>query len=237
MVPRGPTLLPGFVENHIHMTNSPQRHWVDCSYASCPSIGDIRTRIAARARETKPGEWILGRGFQSARLVERRNPNRFDLDSVTPNNPVGIANREGMGWTFNTQGLRRIGVQDDTADPPGGPMERDAQGRPLGPMWDNTREVFIKPNLPPYTLDDLVDGYCCRITAELNSNGVTTAFEAAIRNRLETVAWRRFRQDTAPALRVVMGPYPSQWRTSGTATARRGEFTIPGLRQASATRG
>ena len=216
---QGRTLVPGFVENHIHMTNSPQRHWVDCSYASCPSIADIGTRIAARAAKTKAGEWILGRGFQSARLVERRNPNRFDLDSLTPNHPVGIANREGMGWTFNTPGLRRIGVQDDTPDPAGGPMERDPQGRPLGPMWDNTREVFIKPNLPPYTLDDLVDGYRW-MTAELNRNGVTTAFEAAIRNRLETVAWRRLRQDTAPSLRVVMGPYPvngDQWNSNGTA--------------------
>jgi predicted amidohydrolase YtcJ len=216
---KGRTLLPGFVENHIHMTNSPQRHWVDCSYAACPSITDIRQKIAARARETKPGEWILGRGFQSARLAEGRNPNRFDLDPVTPNHPVGIANREGMGWTFNTPGLRRIGVRDDTPDPPGGPMERDADGRPLGPMWDNTREVFIKPNLPPYNLEDLVDGYRW-ITAELNRNGVTTAFEAAVRNRLETIAWRKLRQETPPSLRVVMGPYPvngEEWNANGTA--------------------
>ena len=115
---RGRTLLPGFVENHIHMTNSPQRHWVDCSYAACPSIADIRDKISERARATKAGEWILGRGFQSVRLAERRNPNRFDLDLVSPENPVGIANREGMGWTFNTLGLRRIGVRDGTPDPP-----------------------------------------------------------------------------------------------------------------------
>lgn len=216
---QGRTLLPGFVENHIHMTNSPQRHWVDCSYTACPSIAVIKDKIAARARGTKSGEWILGRGFQSARLTDRRNPNRFDLDTVAPNNPVGIANREGMGWTFNTLGLRRIGVRDDTPDPLGGPMERDAQGRPLGPMWDNTREVFIKPNLPPYTLDDLVEGYRW-IIQELNRNGVTTAFEAAIRNRFETVAWRKLFQITAPSLRVVMGPYPvngEQWNNNGTA--------------------
>src|SRR5215475_14358252 len=215
----GRTLMPGFVENHIHMTNGPQRNWVDCSYVLCPSIADISSRIAVRARDTKPGEWILGRGFQSARLAERRNPNRFDLDSVTLNFQGGIANREGMGWTFNTLGLRRIGVQDNTPDPPGGPMERDAQGRPLGPMWDNTREVFIKPNLPPYTLDDLVEGYRW-ITAELNRNGVTSAFEAAIRNRFETVAWRKLWRENAPSLRVVLGPYPvngEQWNTNGTA--------------------
>jgi len=26
---KGRTLVPGFIENHIHMTNSPQRLWVD----------------------------------------------------------------------------------------------------------------------------------------------------------------------------------------------------------------
>jgi len=78
----GRTLIPGFIENHIHMTNSPQRLWVDCSYAACPSISDIVEKVAERTRAARPGEWILGRGFQSARLKERRNPNRFDLDQI-----------------------------------------------------------------------------------------------------------------------------------------------------------
>ncbi|MEX0806059.1 MAG: amidohydrolase family protein [Candidatus Binatia bacterium] len=174
----GRVLIPGFIDNHIHMTNSPQRHWLDCTYSTSPSIADMAEKIAARARETKPGEWILGRGFQAARLAERRNPNRFDLDPVSPNHPVGIANREGMGWTFNTAGLRRIGVEDTTPDPAGGPMERDSTGRPLGPMWDNTREVFIRHNIPQYHVEELIDGYGW-IGTELNQYGVTTAFEAA----------------------------------------------------------
>ena len=216
---RGRALVPGFFDNHIHMTNSPQRFWLDCSYSTCPSITDIVEAVAARARAAKPGEWILGRGFQPARLAERRNPNRFDLDPVSPNNPVGISNRESMGWTFNTPGLRRIGVQDDTPDPPGGPMERDREGRPLGPMWDNTRTVFIHPNLPKYSVDDLVEGYRW-IAGELNRCGVTTAFEAAIRNRAETLAWQRLRRGGLPSLRVVMGPYPvhgDRWDPHGTA--------------------
>ena len=117
---KGRTLVPGFIENHIHMTNSPQRRWIDCSYAACPSISDIAEKIAARTRVAEPGEWILGRGFQSARLKDGRNPNRFDLDPISPNNPVGIANREGMGWTFNTLGLRRIGVEDERPIHPAG---------------------------------------------------------------------------------------------------------------------
>ncbi|HEY7062343.1 MAG TPA: amidohydrolase [Chloroflexota bacterium] len=204
---RGRAVVPGFTENHIHMTNSPQRHWVDCSYATCGSIPEIVERIAARVKEVPPGEWVLARGFLPARLAEGRNPNRHDLDPVSPDNPVGIANREGMGWTFNTAGLRRIGVQDETPDPPGGPMERDAEGRPLGPMWDNTRTVFINPNLPPVTADDLVEGYRW-VAGELNRHGITTAFEAAIRQPRDSISWQRWRQRGPLTLRAVLGPYP-----------------------------
>ena len=215
----GRAMVPGFIDNHIHMTNSPQRQWVDCTYSSAPSISDLAQKIAERARTAKPGEWILGRGFQEARLAERRNPNRFDLDPVSSKNPVGIANREGMGWTFNTAGLRRIGVQDGTPDPAGGPMERDSEGRPLGPMWDNTREVFIRHNIPQFQLEDLIQGYRW-IAGELNRYGVTTAFEAAIRNRIETQAWRCFDLQAQRLLRVVLGPYPvsgEKWNAEGTA--------------------
>lgn len=216
---RGRALVPGFFENHIHMTNSPQRTWVDCSYSVCRSISEVAQRIADRTREVPAGEWVLGRGFQATRLAERRNPNRHDLDGVSPDHPVGISNREGMGWTFNTLGLRRIGVQDDTPDPPGGPMERDEHGLPLGPMWDNTRTVFINPSLPKHNLEDLVAGYRW-IAGELNRHGITTAFEAAIRNRMETVAWQRLRQAEPLTLRVVMGPYPlhgDRWEPDTTA--------------------
>ena len=211
-------VIPGMTENHIHMTNSPQRNWVDCSFPACRSIPEIAELIAARVRETPDGEWVLARGFQATRLVERRNPNRRDLDSVSPNHPVGISNREGMGWTFNTPGLRRIGVQDDTPDPPGGPMERDTEGLPLGPMWDNTRTVFINPSLPKHSVEDLMSGYRW-IAGQLNRYGVTTAFEAAIRNRQETVAWQRLRRDQPLTIRVVMGPYPlhgDAWDPNGT---------------------
>ena len=85
-------------------------------------------------------------------------------------------------------------------------------------MWDNTREVFIKPNLPKYDLHDLLEGYRW-IVGELNRWGITTAFEAAIRNPAETVAWQRLRLEKPLSLRVVMGPYPvygEKWETNST---------------------
>src|SRR5688572_11983867 len=55
---RGRALIPGLYENHIHMTNSPQRRWLDCTYEAAGSIADVIERVAARARVAPPGEWI-----------------------------------------------------------------------------------------------------------------------------------------------------------------------------------
>jgi predicted amidohydrolase YtcJ len=65
----------------------------------------------------------------------------------------------------------------------------------------------------------VIDGYRW-IAAELNRCGVTTAFEAAIRNPFETAAWQRLDLQTQRSLRVVLGPYPvsgEKWNSEGTA--------------------
>jgi predicted amidohydrolase YtcJ len=216
----GRSAMPGFIENHIHMTNSPNRTWLDVGPGLVGSIDDIRALVSERAARTPAGGWILGHGYHPERLQEGRHPNRHDLDVVSQNHPVGLKHRESMSWTFNTLGLRRIGVQDDTPDPPGGPMHRDKTGEPLGPMFDNTRTAFIHPNLPVVTEDDLVEGYRW-MCAELNRHGITSAHEASIRNPEEVTAWRRLREEGGQTVRVSLGPYPlfgADWDPDSTPT-------------------
>ena len=218
---QGRTALPGFIENHIHMTNSHRGSWLQVGPDSVSSIRDIRELVEERVKTTARGQWVLGYGYHPERLKEGRHPTRFDLDSVSPDHPVGLIHRESMSWTFNTLGLRRIGVQDTTPDPPGGPMQRDSQGVPLGPMFDNTRTVFIRPNMPAVTEEDLVEGYRW-MCGQLNGCGITSAYEAAIRSAPEVSAWRRLYESGDLRLRVNLGPYPlegSDWNRDGAATA------------------
>ncbi len=210
---KGRTAMPGFIENHIHMTNSPQRKWINVRPEMAGSIDDIKQLVSERVKQVPEGEWILAKGYHPERLKEGRHPTRHDLDPVSPNNPVGFKHREGMSWTFNTKGLRRIGVQDDTPDPPGGPLRRDEQGVPLGPMFDNARTVFIQPNLPKISEDDFLEGYRW-MCGELNRHGITSAYEANIRKPEQVAAWRRLREEGRQTVRVSLGPYPlygSDW--------------------------
>jgi predicted amidohydrolase YtcJ len=216
----GRTLTPGFVENHMHVPNAAENlKRVDCSPAAVSSITELVAAIEGRARQTPPGEWIIGWGFDHHRLEERRYPTRIDLDPVSPDNPVALCQRESMSWTANTAGLRRMGVQDNTPDPAGGPMLRDERGAPLGPMWDNCRTVFIHPTLPKMTNEEAIDGYE-KICRYLNRLGVTSADEAAIRTSDELRAWQLLRDSGRLSARIYLNIYAlhgSAWQPESTA--------------------
>jgi predicted amidohydrolase YtcJ len=112
-----------------------------------------------------------------------------------------------------------MGIQDDTPELPGGPMERDEHGAPLGPMWDNCRVVFIFPALPKPTVEQLVDGYQW-VGAYLNRLGVTSADEAAIRHADELRAWQCLRDRGDQTYRVYLNLYPlygSSWEVDTAA--------------------
>ena len=192
----------------MHITNAAEdRKWVDCTPEVASSIGAVVAAIKKRVDETPAGELIVGWGFDHHRLPERRYPTRRDLDPVSPNHPVLLRQRESMSWTANTAALRLMGIQDDTPDPPGGPMLRDEQGAPLGPMWDNCRVVYIFPAITPPTLEELADGYgwACRY---LNRLGVTSVDEASIRNEEESHAWQLLRARGGLTARVYLNIYP-----------------------------
>jgi predicted amidohydrolase YtcJ len=217
---RGRSALPGFVDSHIHVAKVNQRSWVDIGPAAVRSIEEIKELLAERAHRTPAGEWILGNGYHPERLREGRHPTRLDLDAVAPRHPIGLKHRSENTWTFNTVGLRKIGVQDDTPDVPGGPMLRDERGVPLGPMGANCRDVFILPNMPRATEDELVEGFRW-LSGELNRHGVTTAFDASLRNREELAAWRRVRAAGELTLRLYPSPYPvhgADWEREGAST-------------------
>lgn len=226
----GRALTPGLVENHMHIPNAAEnRKWVDCSPEAVSSIAEIVAAVAKRVGESPPGNWVLGWGFDHHRLKERRYPTRHDLDPVSPNHPVALRQRESMSWTANTAALRRMGIQDDTPDPPGGPMLRDSSGAPLGPMWDNCRVVFIFPAVPKPSLEELVQGYewVCRY---LNRLGITSADEAAIRGAQELQAWQLLRERGRLTARIYLNLYPvygTGWDKNTTAYSifRSGLYT------------
>jgi predicted amidohydrolase YtcJ len=88
------------------------------------AIDDVLGRVRAAAARKRPGEWVLGRGYDHAELREDRHPTAAELDAAAPNNPVYLVRTCGHVAVANTQALRAAGIGHNTPVPPGGLIER-----------------------------------------------------------------------------------------------------------------
>ena len=88
----GHTITPGFIDAHTHPAYSGRRHLrnVDCDLRS---IAAIQQALKKQTGNTPPGKWISGFKYDDTKTAEGRYINRYDLDEVTVDHPVGIEHR------------------------------------------------------------------------------------------------------------------------------------------------
>jgi predicted amidohydrolase YtcJ len=167
----GKTVLPGFNDTHVHLTAG-ESVPVQVDLTHIRSIKDIQAKIAARAKQVKPGKWIVGtRGWWEYQLAEGRLPTRADLDAAAPGNPVAIP---GPHYVIaNSRALALAGVTRDTPDPTGGQIYRDSKGEPTGLLMDNATR-FVRKFIPKPTEAQKEEGLK-RVLALVNSHGLTSA--------------------------------------------------------------
>ena len=167
----GQTVLPGFNDTHVHLTAGKDLETqVDLTHIR--SIKEIQSAIAARAKQAKPGEWIVGtRGWWEYQLAEGRLPTRADLDAAAPDNPVSIPGPHYV--IVNSLALKLAGVTRDTPDPQGGQVYKDSTGEPTGLLMDNAGR-FVRKFMPKATDAQQVAGMK-RVLALVNSHGLTSA--------------------------------------------------------------
>lgn len=140
---RGRTVVPGFVDAHLHPSPvyPENSRWaaVDCSPAGVRSIDELVAALRRKAGRTPPGQWVLGSRYQETKLG--RHPTRWDLDRASTNHPILISHSSGHQSVGNSLALRLAGVNRETADPPGGRYVRDDSGEPNGLLQERAAAV------------------------------------------------------------------------------------------------
>lgn len=132
----GRALLPGINDSHLHgcaFGASLPPLMLDVGFPQVRSISDIKRLVADEVGRRSPGELILGIGWDNGYLEEckadeSRQPSRWDLDEVAPNNPVFLQDFSAHASWVNTAWLRLAGVREDVTPPPGGVVQRDERG-------------------------------------------------------------------------------------------------------------
>ena len=86
------------------------------------SIPDILTALRKQAarQKAKPGDWVIGYGYDSIGLAERRDITRRDIDAAFPENPVMLLHVSGHGAVFDSKALELLQVGPTRPPRPGG---------------------------------------------------------------------------------------------------------------------
>jgi len=126
---KGRTLMPGFIDTHLHPAPVKPS---DIAVASATSMAEVQAMLRDKARQMGPGKWITGYGWQEANLAEKRNITRADLDAAVPDNPVLLVRAGSHSAVANSLALKMAGIDRNTPDPAGGLIEHDASGEPNG---------------------------------------------------------------------------------------------------------
>lgn len=120
----GRLIIPGIIDGQCHLVKfGLMLQRIDLRGLS--SMVSYRERIRQAVRLSKPGEWIIGRGWDQHLWEEKIEPTRHDLDDLTPCNPTVMVRVCGHSLWANTLALNRSGINTQTRNPAGGRIERD----------------------------------------------------------------------------------------------------------------
>jgi predicted amidohydrolase YtcJ len=147
----GRTATPGLIDTHAHLADGGVEMLTSVDLADAKSIGDIQRMVAAKAAEAKPGEWVLGHGWDEGKLAEHRLVVAADLDAVAAHNPVWLEHTTGHYGVANTAALRIAHQDANTPDPVAGTIKRDASGAPTGVLMESAMDplLAVLPKLQP----------------------------------------------------------------------------------------
>ena len=134
---RGQLVIPGLVESHGHFMGFGQSK-MTLDMLDVKDWNEIVAMVAAAAKQAKPGEWIIGRGWHQEKWSSVPQPNvegfpfHDALSKVSPNNPVMLTHASGHASFVNAAAMAAAGLTGKTPDPPGGEILKDKSGRPIG---------------------------------------------------------------------------------------------------------
>ncbi len=168
---RGRTVIPGLIDNHSHWIRAAEHD--ELRFDGVTSRAQALQMVMTRARSARPGEWVavLG-GWSEEQFTD--DPRGFplaELDKIAPDTPVAL--QSIYRHTFlNTAGLRAAKIDENTPNPPGGTVEKDANGKLTGVVRGAGGVAFVAAKIPKLH-DEARMANARKLVTYLNAMGLT----------------------------------------------------------------
>jgi len=232
----GRCVIPGLIDMHAHLDREglKQRH---PPMSGLRSRRDVLERIGDLATTAKPGDWIVTSPlgdppfyfFDDPDSEAGLYPTRWELDEVSPDNPVYIKPILGF-WRWspwperlisaaNTLAIRAADLQSNTAPPsPSVELERDAAGQLTGRFFERTTASILElvhfAKAIRYSQTDRFDALKCSQQIALSA-AVTTIFEGHGVEPAVLDAYQELHREGLLSIRAELAFSPDWLRLTG----------------------
>jgi predicted amidohydrolase YtcJ len=173
----GRLILPGFQDAHIHLLNGGTDLIETAQLYEATTISALQAALAAHAANWT-GEMVWGAGWQNGFFGDE-TLTRSVLDAVVPDRPCLIYDGNFHNACLNSVALARIGVAEDTPDPPNGHIVR--KGGVATGMLHEEAINWATQRLPRSSADTLRAGLLAG-QALANRHGITGVIDPFIQS-------------------------------------------------------
>lgn len=146
----GAFVMPGFIEGHGHFSGLGSS-LIELNFLKVKSWDAIVAMVDSAVQISKPGDWIIGRGWHQEKWTEPLEksvlgyPYHDKLSQISPDNPVLLDHASGHSLFANQKAMDMAGISDETPDPYGGEIVRDASGKAIGVFEERAQSLFQEP--------------------------------------------------------------------------------------------
>jgi predicted amidohydrolase YtcJ len=172
----GAAVLPGLHDMHVHPMGAGLTE-LACRFPQGSGPAVVEKALQQCAARHAKGEWITG-GQWDAASIGATSLNREFLDRAAPNNPVVLTDISGHSAWANSAALKLAGITAATPNPPGGVIEKNANGEPTGVLRE-AGAALVRDIVPPYS--DEQNAHALKSSLDLMlSYGITSLTDAVV---------------------------------------------------------
>ena len=161
---------PGLIDSHIHLEGLADRKLtVDLNGSA--SVDEALRRVKERSKSLAREAWVVGAGWYNDVWPDASFPSRRRLDAAAGGRPAYLRRKDGHSAWVSTKALRMAGVERGAEDPPGGTIDRDAEGEPTGILRETAMQLVFR--LVPRETEGALDSAMGEVLADLARLGLT----------------------------------------------------------------